>query len=265
MKILVVGASTFLGGPLAESLATAGHEISVLHPDPRRVDSTWFRRFQCHFGPCREGHVLHEALQGVERVVACLAAAGQGELEETRDLAQAAKLHSVGSLVKLSTPAPLRNAAWNPMRVRRHADQILDGSEASSCVAEVGWIGESLRSLTRRQTLWLPHPLSCPGRLRWQSQRMAVQRLSELVQKDSLPRKVRIQGADHATLAELSSRLIAEHAGLERVFLPGRCFRWLEKWSPRNAFVGCRLVHGAIESDPPPPPGSPKEDALEDW
>jgi len=266
MRILVVGASTFLGAPLADRLAAAGHEVSILHPDPRRADPAWLAGFRCHFGTCRNGHVLHEALEGVDRVVACLASRGnQGELEETRDLAAASLRHGVGSLVKLTTPAPLRNAAWDPMRMRRHADQLLDGSELPSCLAEMGWIGEALRHLVHRDRVWLPHPLSCPGRVRWQSRRSAVQRLTDLVQTETLPRRARLQGDDHATLAEISSRLVSAHPRLERVFLPGRAFRWLERWSARTAFVGCRLVYGARESDAPPAWNAVAENALQDW
>lgn len=266
MKILVLGASTFLGAPLAESLAAAGHEVSILHPDPRRTDPTWLRKFRCHFGACRNGHVLHESLEGIERVVACLAAnSDESELEETRDLAEAAELHGTASLVKLSTAAPLRNADWHPMRVRRHADQLLDGSETPSCIAEVGWIGESLRHLLAKNRLWLPHPLSCPGRMRWQSRRKAVERLSDLVQASVLPRRIQIWGDDYSTLCELTGRLVSEHPQLERVFVPGRVFRWLERWSVRPAYVGCRMVHGLEQSDPAPAPGLSPEDALQDW
>lgn len=265
MKILVVGASTFLGAPLADALAKAGHDVSILHPDPRLADPAWLAKFTCHFGTCRNGHVLHEALEGTERVVACLASRGnQGELEETRDLAAAATLHRIPSLVKLTTTAPLRNADWEPMRTRRHADQLLDGSEVPTCLAEIGWIGEALRHLTHKDRMWLPHPRSCPGKLRWQSRRMAVERLATLVMTPTLPRRAKVMGNDHATLAEISSRLVAAHPRLSRVFLPGRTYRWMERFSMRTAFVGCRLSHGAKESDPAPAPGI-VEDAMEDW
>lgn len=264
MRILVVGASTFLGAPLAESLSDAGHEVSILHPDPRRADPAWLKRFRCHFGRCREGHVLHESLEGVERVIACLASHDdEGELHETRELALAAGLHGVGSIVKLSTTAPLRNAPWLPMRVRRHADQLLDGLDIPSCIAEVGWIGETFRAMTVGNRLWLPHPRSCPGRMRWQSRRMAVQRLSELVQKPELPRRSQVWGDDHETLGEISARLICKHPRLERIFLPGRLFRWLEKAPFRPGFPGSRMVHGLRASDPAPRAGHAREDAIQ--
>lgn len=266
MKILVVGASSFLGAPLAEALVESGHRVSILHPDPRRAAPAWRERFECHFGSCRNGHVLHDALEGVDRVVACIAARDHDEeLTETRDLARAASGRSGVALVKLTTPAPLRNAPWAPMRVRRHADQILDGSEVPSCLAEVGWIGEAMRHLLFGSRLWLPHPRSCPGRIRWQSRRMAVRRLAELVQAPELPRRARIVGDDHATLAEISSRLVSRQAHLERIFVPGRLFRWMHPLAPRPAVVGLRLVHGARESEPAPSAPSSREDALEDW
>lgn len=265
MRILVVGASTFLGAPLAESLSEAGHDVSILHPDPRYADPAWLKRFHCHFGQCRHGHVLHEALEGIERVIACLTSdKDEAELEQTRDLAAAALLHKVGSIVKLSTSAPLRNAPWHPMRIRRHADQLLDGLETNSCIAEVGWIGETLLPLTFGNRMLLPHPVSCPGRMRWQSRRMAVARLSEVVQADQLPRRAPIRGDDYATLAEISSRMVSKHARLERIFLPGRLFRWLDRMSTLRAFPGCRMVHGMGISDPPPPQGCVPEDALQD-
>jgi hypothetical protein len=265
MRLLVVGSSTFLGAPLAESLSDAGHEVSILHPDPRYADPSWRKRFHCHYGQCREGHVLHEALEGIERVIACLASdRDEAELEQTRDLAAAALKHGVGSIVKLSTPAPLRNAPWHPMRVRRHADLLLDGQETTSCIAEVGWIGETLLPMTVGNRMFLPHPLSCPGRMRWQGRRKAVERLAQLVQSSKLPRRASIQGDDYATLAEISSRRVSKHAHLERIFLPGRLFRWLERLSIKPAFPGCRMVYGMGTSDPAPAPGVPPEDAIRD-
>lgn len=265
MRILVVGASTFLGAPLAEALSDAGHEVSILHPDPRQADPAWLRRFRRHFGPCREGHVLHESLAGVERVVACLSSHGDdGELDQTRALAAASCRQGVSSIVKLSTGAPLRNAPWQPMRVRRHADQLLDGCDLDTCIAEVGWIGETFGAMTHRSRLWLPHPRTCPGRMRWQSRRMAVQRLATLVQSPDLPRRAPIRGDDHETLGEISARLVCKHPRLERIFLPGRLFRWLEKSSFRPAFAGCRMVHGLHSSDPAPIASTHKEDALLD-
>lgn len=265
MRVLVVGASTFLGAPLAQNLAEAGHEVSILHPDPRRADPAWLGRFKCHFGTCRQGHVLHESLEGIERVVACLAShSDDSELSETRDLANAATLHGVETIVKLSTPAPLRNAAWHPMVVRRHADQLLDGLDVGSCIAEVGWIGEALRVMVVGNRLWLPHPRSCPGRMRWQSRRMAVERLSMIVQSSDLPRRVTAWGDDHATLGELSARMVSRNSRMERIFLPGRLFRWFEKASFTSAFTGSRMVHGMVTSDPSPRPGRLHEDALRD-
>ncbi len=265
MKILVVGASSFLGAPLAESLAGAGHRVSILHPDARRAAPAWREQFECHFGSCRNGHVLHDALDGVERVVACIASRDhEEELTETRDLSRAMALHPGAALVKLTTPAPLRNAPWHPMRVRRHADQLVDGAEVPSCLAEVGWIGEAMRHLLFGTRLWLPHPRSCPGRIRWQSRRMAVQRLAALVQSPDLPRRADIVGDDYATLAEISSRLVSRQPQLERIFVPGRLFRWMHHVAPRPSVVGLRLVHGARESEAPPTLRS-REDALQDW
>jgi len=266
MKILVVGASSFLGAPLAEALLEAGQEVAILHPDARYAPPSWRERFQCHFGSCRNGHVLHDALEGVDRVVACIASRHRDEeLSETRDLAAATALLRGPDLIKLTTPAPLRNAPWDPMRTRRHADQILDGAAVPSCLAEVGWIGEALRHLLLGPRLWLPHPRSCPGRLRWQSRRMAVRRLTDLVLTPELPRRASIVGDDHATLAEISSRLVSRQAHLERIFVPGRFFRWLQPVAQRPAIVGQRLVHGARESDPAPRARRPVEDALRDW
>lgn len=265
MKILVVGSSTFLGAPLTDALAGRGHELTVLHPDARRVDPSWRSRFRCHFGTCRDGHVLHDVLEGIDRVVACIASHGEGELEETRILAEAARAHGVSELVKLSTAPSLRNAAWEPMRVRRYADQLLDGQEIPSCIAEIGWIGETLRNMVVGNRIWLPHPISCPGRIRWQSRRMAIARLTDIVLAPSLPRRVVVWGDDHATLSEITARLLVKHPRLERVHLPGRLYRWFEKLPFPPVFTGCRMVHGFKASDPAPAFGLAPEDALQDW
>src|ERR1019366_8815723 len=104
---------------------------------------------------------------------------------------------------------------------RRGADLLVETSDVPHCLAEMGWAPEMLSTLLRKHTIWLPHPLSVPGRILWQSRREGVRKLADLASETSLPSRVRIRGKDCATLLVLSTRACIRHPPLNRIHLPG--------------------------------------------
>ena len=269
MRILLVGATSFWGRPLVDELRSRGHAVSVFSRDPRAFPDDWRLAIPCHWGSLDHGHILEEALDGVDRVVASVSAgsrrehADSAEVDGIRHLLRAMSRRRGTELVRLTSPAPLRDSDWWPMATRRRADLLVETSDVPHCLAEMGWAPEMLSPLLRKGTLWLPHPLSVPGRILWQSRRDGVRKLADLAGGDSLPARTRIRGKDCATLIELSTRACIRHAPLNRIHLPGRFFRWMAETGSDFGFAGLRLVHAGSQDESQAPVGT--EDALADW
>lgn len=269
MKILVIGATSFWGFPLVEELDRRGHKVSVFSRDPRRFPDRWRSHLRCIFGEISHAHILHEAIEGVDRVVASLSPGSNPDKAEEievggiRSILETTTRIGKADLVRLTTPSPLRQADWWQMAVRRRADLIAETAGIPCCLAEMGWAPEMLEPLRKGDTLWLPHPRSAPGRMRWQSRNRGVARLADLVERDRLPKRVTLRGDDLATLAELSTRICQSYPRMERIFLPGRFFRWIEPLFPAISYAGQRLVHAARQNETSQMSGA--ENSLADW
>jgi len=269
VKILVIGATSFWGFPLVESLDRCGHEVSVFSRDPRAFPDHWRSRLKCSFGEISHAHILQEALTGIDRVVACLSPgydrekAEEVEVGGIRSILETAALAQCRNVIRLTTPSPLRQADWWPMAVRRRADLIAETASIPTCLAEMGWAPEMLAPLRRGHKLWLPHPRSAPCRIRWQSRSSGVSRLTELVGRETLPKRTTLRGDDPASLTELSTRICREHAKTERIFLPGRIFHWMAPLFPAISFSGQRLIHAARQNETSQRSGA--ENSLADW
>lgn len=269
MRILVVGATSFWGRPLVDELRSRGHAVSVFSRDPRAFPDDWRLAIPCHWGALEHDHILEQALVDVDRVVASISAgtrreqADSAEVDGIRHLLKAMSRRRGTELVRLTSPAPLRDSDWWPMATRRRADLLVETSDVPHCLSEMGWAPEMLSTLLRKDTLWLPHPRSVPGRILWQSRREGVRRLADLAGGTSLPARSRIRGKDRATLLELSTRVCIRHATLNRVHLPGRFFHWMARAGSDFGFAGLRLVHAGSQDESLAPVGT--EDSLADW
>jgi uncharacterized protein YbjT (DUF2867 family) len=269
VRILVVGATSFWGRPLVDELRSRGHDLSVFSRDPRAFPDDWRLSIPCHWGELEHQHILEDALDGVDRVVASVSAgrrsdrADTAEVDGIRHLLRALSRHPGTDLVRLTSPSPLRDGDWWPMAARRRADLLVDGSDVPHCLAEMGWAPEMLTPLLRNRTLWLPHPRSAPGRIVWQSRRQGVGALADLAQTPTLPKRSRIRGRDCATLQELSTRVCVRHPDVDRVHLPGRIFRWIARTGSDFGFTGLRVMHAGCQDESRGAPGA--EDSLVDW
>lgn len=269
MKILVIGATSFWAHPLVEELGRRGHEVSVFSRDPRYFPDRWRTHLRCSFGEISHLHILEEAVDGVDRVVASLspghdpALAEEIEVGGFRTILEATTRTGRADLVRLTTPSPLRQADWWPMAARRRADLIAETASIPCCLAELGWAPEMLTPLRHRETLWLPHPRSAPGRLRWQSRSKGVSRLADLVGAPSLPKRATLRGDDAATLVELSTRICIQHPRTQRIFVPGFVFRHTTPLLRGIALTGLRLIHAARQNETSQTCGS--ENSLLDW
>lgn len=269
MRILVVGATSFWGRPLVDELRSRGKLVSVYSRDPRAFPDDWRMGIPCHFGELDHEHILEEALQGVDRVVASVSAgqrkdqADRAEVDGMRHLLRALARHPGIELVRLTSPSPLRDSDWWPMVARRRADLLVETSDVPNCIVEMGWAPEMLQALFLGETLWLPHPRSVPGRIHWQPKREGIRKLADLATSTELPRRARIRGSDAATVLELSTRACIRHPRMDRIHLPGRLFRWMAQAGSEFGFAGTRLVHAGTFDEPRS--RCAPEDALADW
>ena len=269
MKILVIGATSFWAQPLVEELGSRGHEVSVFSRDPRDFPDRWRTHLRCSFGEISHLHILEEAVEGVDRVVASLspgfdaAKAEEIEVGGFRTILEATTRTGRADLVRLTTPSPLRQADWWPMAARRRADLIAETASIPCSLAEMGWAPEMLAPLRLRDTLWLPHPRSAPGRLRWQSRSQGVSRLADLVGRETLPKRATLRGDVAATLVELSTRICIQHPRTQRIFVPGFLFRKTAPFLKGITHTGLRLIHAARQNETSLTQGA--ENSLLDW
>ncbi|RLL68022.1 NAD-dependent epimerase/dehydratase family protein [Streptomyces sp. Z26] len=112
MRVLVTGASGFLGGAVCARLAAAGHEVHGLSRTPHALpDALAVRQ---HLADVRDADAVAAAVSGCDAVVHCAARAGLwGPPDEfrsvnvtgTRNVVAACLHHGVPRLVHTSTPS----------------------------------------------------------------------------------------------------------------------------------------------------------------
>lgn len=254
MRILVVGATSFWGSPLVDELRARGQDVSVFSRDPRAFPDSWRMALRCSFGELRHEHILADALEGVDRVVASVNAgrdpdqADATEVAGMRCILAAMSVKPEIDLVRLTSPPPLRDADWWLMAARRRADLLVETSKIRHCNVQMGWAPEMLAPLLRGTRLWLPHPISAPGKIAWQSRSGGVERLADLVCASELPPHAYLRGKDIASLGELSTRICVENRKFDRIHLPGRFFRWMTTLRTDLGFAGTRLIHAGSPS-----------------
>jgi uncharacterized protein YbjT (DUF2867 family) len=128
MRVLVTGATGFVGPAVANAIADAGHELRVLERKPGAWSEAGIRCESAVQGDMTDAESLRRAVQGVE-VVVHLVAIRQGRPEQfqrvmidgTRNLLAAAKDEGIGRFVLMSALGtsgqtkdltPYFNAKW---------------------------------------------------------------------------------------------------------------------------------------------------------
>ena len=107
MRILLTGATGYVGGRLAPLLVAAGHDVVLLSREPRLLDGR-FPGARVVRGDVRDAASLAEALAGVEVAYYLVHAMAEGEhgfaerdIAAARSFAQAAHAAGVGRIVYL--------------------------------------------------------------------------------------------------------------------------------------------------------------------
>jgi nucleoside-diphosphate-sugar epimerase len=116
LRILVTGASGFLGGAILEALVAAGHRVRTLQrtKGPRLVALEREGRVENVLGPLDDREAVARAMQGIETVFHVAAKAGvwgshdsyfRANVLGTRHVIELAKAHGVARLVYTSSPS----------------------------------------------------------------------------------------------------------------------------------------------------------------
>lgn len=101
MRILVTGATGYIGGRLVPKLLEAGHQVRTLSRDPDRLAGRpWFPRVESHRGDLLRPETLGAALEGVEVVYYLVHSMGSGAGFEDRDRQAAANLVALGGSLR---------------------------------------------------------------------------------------------------------------------------------------------------------------------
>lgn len=113
MRILVTGATGYIGGRLVPELLDAGHEVRVLARHPERLaDRTWAGRVEIVAGDAQDEDAVRAALRGVDTAYYLLhsLAAGEGfedvERRIARIFAASAREERVGRIVYVGALVP---------------------------------------------------------------------------------------------------------------------------------------------------------------
>ena len=234
MRILVMGATGYIGGRLVPRLREAGHNVRCLTRRPERlVGVRWAERVEIAQGDALEPASLGPAMDGVEVVYYLVHSIGTGSDFENTDrtaatnTAAAAAAAGVGQIVYLGGLVPEGEEASPHLASRAEVGQIFLDSPVPAVVLQAGVIigsgsasFEMLRYLTER----LPVMVT-PKWVRSLVQPIAVSDvLSYLESSLGLPsstnRRFDIAGPDVMSYREMMQRY-ARAAGLKhRIIIP---------------------------------------------
>ena len=285
MRILLTGATGYIGGRLAPMLLDAGHRVRCLTRSPDKLrDVDWAARTEIVQGDALDRADLDQAMEGVDLVYYLVHAIGSGGDFEERDrraasnLARAAAAAGVRRIVYLGGLRPGSDETASPhLASRAEVGQILLDGPVPAVVLQAGVIigsgsasFEMLRYLTERLPIMVTP--------RWVTSRVqpiAVRDvLSYLVGSATMPegtnRRFDIAGPDVLTYRDMMQRY-ARIAGLRRrviipvpVLSPWLSSQWVNVVTPvpkalaqplieslRNSVVaGESDIDGYVDVDP---------------
>jgi uncharacterized protein YbjT (DUF2867 family) len=261
-RVLVTGASGYLGGRLVPRLLERGHHVRCLARDPARLAGRGWAAAEMVRGDVLEPETLPAALEGIETayyLVHAMAAGPQfAERDRTaaRNFAQAAKAAGVSQVIYLGGLQPTDGALSLHLRSRKETGEILrqQGPPVTEFRAGIiigsGSISfEMIRYLTERLPIML-----CPKWVDTLTQPIGIRDvLAYLIAGLETPaargQVYEIGAADRLRYRDLMMTY-ARLRGLRRycivvpVLTPGLSARWIDLVTPIPAAFARPLVEG---------------------
>jgi uncharacterized protein YbjT (DUF2867 family) len=166
-RVLVIGATGYIGSRLVPRLLADGADVSVLARTPARLDDVpWRDRVTVHEGGLGDEEAMLDALRGVD--VACHLVHSMGhsadfeteERETTEAFVRAAETAGVGRIVHLSGLHPEDETDLSPhLRSRVEVGRIMLASSVPALVIQAGVVigsGSASFEMIRHLTTRLP-------------------------------------------------------------------------------------------------------------
>jgi len=232
-RILITGATGYIGGLLAPYLIAKGYAVRALVRDPRRLQGrSWLAKAELVQGDVLDADSLADAMQGVQVAYYLVhsMAAGSGfrqrDLAAAHNFAAAAKQAGVQRIIYLGGLGDPQTALSPHLRSRQQTGEALRQSglpvtefRAGVIVGPGSLSFEMIRNLTER----LPVMIT-PRWVYTHTQPIAIQNVLEylsaaLETPESSGEIIEIGGADIVTYAEMMSGY-AKERGLRRFMLP---------------------------------------------
>jgi len=263
-RILVTGATGYVGGRLIPRLLAAGYRVRVLvrgGPD-RLKGRTWRDHVEITSGDVLQADSLGAALQGVDTAYYLIHSMGgyttfrERDIEAAHNFAQAAAAAGVQHIIYLGGLGAAESRLSEHLRSRQETGEALRSFglpvtefRAGMVVGSGSLSFEMLRNLTERLPIML-----CPRWVFTRTQPIAIRDvLSYLIATLHTPaswgRIIEIGGADVLTYADMMLGY-ARARGLRRLLLPvpvlspGLSSHWVHWMTPVSRAIARPLVEG---------------------
>ncbi|GAA1514747.1 uncharacterized protein YbjT (DUF2867 family) [Agromyces terreus] len=167
MRVLVTGATGYIGGRLVPRLLTAGHEVRVVVRRPDRLrDVPWASEVDVVEGDLGDAASVEAATAGVDAVYYLVhSMGGRGDFASTEraiaaNVAKAAAAQGVGRIVYLGGLHPERGRLSRHLRSRAEVGEVLLASGVPTVVLQAGVVigsGSTSFEMIRHLTEVLPY------------------------------------------------------------------------------------------------------------
>lgn len=263
MRVLVTGATGYIGGRLVPRLLEAGHTVRVLVRDPARLQGRpWLAEVEVLSGDVLQADTLRPAMAGIEAAYYLIHSMGdtadfhERDLTAARNFGQAAAAEGVGHIMYLGGLGDPESALSDHLRSRQETGSVLREAgvpvtefRAAVIVGSGSLSFEMIRYLTERVPVMI-----APRWVFTRIQPIGIRNVLEylvaaLDTPESIGRTLEIGGTDVLTYGRMMLGY-AEARGLKRwlisvpVLTPRLSSYWVHWVTPVSASISRPLIEG---------------------